>query len=279
MKALTTHKTRPGFIKISAIWLCFISGIFVNTSFAEEKAPAPILLDKEALSGLGLERLKADWIPADREVYRKTLFEGTKLKVSVLAATGAKHTFKKTPYTEFIRILNGRATLTEKNGTIHTFETGDFFIVPKGFEGEWHSEGNRYYQQLIISSKERSEGDATGVPKPLLIDRSKLSGIGLDKRVWERNPEREVYTTRMHKGDELTVAIVAGAAAKTEFTKAAPEEFVYVVNGSATLTPLGGKPQTFYAGDFFIVPEGFQGTWETRGHHLYRELIAVASKK
>jgi len=53
------------------------------------------------------------------------------------------------------------------------------------------------------------------------------------------------------------------------------EEFVYVLNGSATLTQVGGEPQTFYTGDFFVVPEGWDGNWTVEGNHLYRELIAV----
>jgi len=51
------------------------------------------------------------------------------------------------------------------------------------------------------------------------------------------------------------------------------DEFVYVVRGEAVLTPQGGKSMRFKVGDFFIVPKGFTGTWETL--HDYRELIVI----
>jgi uncharacterized cupin superfamily protein len=56
------------------------------------------------------------------------------------------------------------------------------------------------------------------------------------------------------------------------------EEFVMVLNGSATLTMVGGEPQTFYAGDFFVVPEGWDGNWTVDGNHLYREILAVSAE-
>jgi uncharacterized cupin superfamily protein len=51
------------------------------------------------------------------------------------------------------------------------------------------------------------------------------------------------------------------------------DEFVYLIHGDAILTPDGGKPHHFKAGDFFLVPKGFKGTWETRNG--YKELVVV----
>ena len=81
----------------------------------------------------------------------------------------------------------------------------------------------------------------------------------------------------MWDDNELTVSIVEVGANSGEFTDMA-EEFVYVVSGSATLTSIGGEPETFYKGDFFVVPEGWDGTWAVDGNHLYRELIAVVAE-
>ena len=75
------------------------------------------------------------------------------------------------------------------------------------------------------------------------------------------------------------MTVMAGDTARTRFDGYHVDEFVYVINGQATLTTQDGIAQTFYSGDFFVVPEGFAGTWETDGNHLYRELIVLPGKK
>ena len=39
-------------------------------------------------------------------------------------------------------------------------------------------------------------------------------------------------------------------------------EFIYLLSGSLTVTPDGGKPQTFGAGDSAMFPRGWRGTWD-----------------
>lgn len=41
------------------------------------------------------------------------------------------------------------------------------------------------------------------------------------------------------------------------------EEFCSFLIGKATLTDASGHAETFSAGDAFIIPKGFTGTWET----------------
>lgn len=235
----------------------------------------PILLDKATLSGLNLEPTDAEFATPDRELLAKVVYSGKKFDVTVMAGTTGKARFENYPVDEFVYVVNGQATLTTDDGVAQTFHTGDFFMVPKGFTGEWHSQGNRFFQELIVIMKDRSEGINEGQTRPFLIDKTKFSGLGIDPITWEFDPDREVYREVLYDGPELEVAIVAGATATTELSEPLPEEFVYVVNGTATLTPKGGRPQTFYTGDFFVKPEGFVGTWTSTGNHLYRELIVI----
>ncbi len=246
---------------------------------AQNEIITPILLDKSTLSGLNLEPVTAPWAPPERELFSKVVYEGKYFDVTVMAGNTAKTRFDSYDVDEFVYVLNGQATLTADDGVPQTFHTGDFFVVPKGFEGEWHSQGNRYFQELIVIMKERSEGVGDGSTRPFLIDKTKFSGLDIPQITWASNPDREVYREVLYDGTELDVAIVAGASAKTTFTEGMSEEFVYVVNGTATLTPTGGETQVFYSGDFFVVPEGFIGTWESTGNHLYRELIAIPGNR
>lgn len=41
-------------------------------------------------------------------------------------------------------------------------------------------------------------------------------------------------------------------------------EFCHLLEGVVVVTPDGGQPRTFRAGDTFVMPAGFQGTWDVR---------------
>jgi uncharacterized cupin superfamily protein len=267
-------KLRRAF-RLVAVCLLSIIGCIPAVLHAQTKLIEPILLDKEILSGLHLEPVTASWAPPERQIFSRTVYSGKYFDVTVMAGSTGKGVFRNYEIDEFVYVINGQATLTTDDGVSQTFRTGDFFMVPKGFSGEWHSQGNLYYQELIVVMKERSDVAINGSTRPFLIDKTRLSGLGIPKITWPLDPDREVYREVLYDGTELDVAIVAGATATTKLSEPLSEEFVYVVNGTATLTAPGGQPHKFYTGDFFVVPDGFIGTWTSTGNHLYRELIAI----
>ena len=50
-------------------------------------------------------------------------------------------------------------------------------------------------------------------------------------------------------------------------------EFIYLLSGSLTVTPEGGKPATFGAGDCAMFPRGWRGTWDL--HETVRKVYVV----
>ena len=50
-------------------------------------------------------------------------------------------------------------------------------------------------------------------------------------------------------------------------------EFIYILSGSLTVTPDGGKPATFGAGDSAMFPRGWRGTWDL--HETVRKVYVV----
>jgi len=50
-------------------------------------------------------------------------------------------------------------------------------------------------------------------------------------------------------------------------------EFVYILSGSLTVTPDGGKPATFGAGDCAMFPRGWRGTWDL--HETVRKVYVL----
>ena len=81
---------------------------------------------------------------------------------------------------------------------------------------------------------------------------------------------REVYR------GEFAVAIYEATDGVVVLTDQPYDELVHVVHGECILTPVGGEPRQFKAGDIFIVPKGFSGSWE--GKAGFRELIVVETQ-
>jgi uncharacterized protein len=50
-------------------------------------------------------------------------------------------------------------------------------------------------------------------------------------------------------------------------------EFIYLLSGSLTVTPDGGKPATFGAGDSAMFPRGWRGTWDL--HETVRKVYVL----
>tara|TARA_R110000824_G_scaffold7892_6_gene35942 strand:+ start:57460 stop:58245 length:786 start_codon:yes stop_codon:yes gene_type:complete len=233
-----------------------------------------VRLDKATLSGLGLEGgPNAEGIMR----YGKTLYDGDKFNVSVAAGNGPDNIevieVESFPVQEFCYLINGSATFIGKDGQTATFNTGDFFIIPLGWGGTMITQGNSLYQVLLVISDER--GEAIPGAFPTMVNPTYMSGLGLDVSSFPpAGEDAESNRKTIWDGSELEITIMDVISNSGDFTDMS-EEFVYVLNGSATLTQLGGEPQTFYTGDFFVVPEGWDGNWTVEGNHLYRELIAV----
>ena len=255
---------------IKIILACLFSLVFSSHLFAQDV----LLLDPAALSGLGLEG-GADENGIMR--YGKTLYDGDKFNVSIAAGNGPNNIeiieVDSFPIQEFCYLINGSATFIGKDGQTATFNTGDFFVIPLGWGGTFITQGNHLYQVLLVVSDER--GEAIPGAFPTMVDPTYMSGLGLDVSSFPAAGEdAESNRKAIWDGAELDITVMDVESNSADFTDMS-EEFVYVLNGSATLTQVGGEPQTFYTGDFFVVPEGWDGNWTVEGNHLYRELIAL----
>ena len=80
----------------------------------------------------------------------------------------------------------------------------------------------------------------------------------------------------LHEG-EFVVALYEAMPAVIDIAEPYPyDEYVRVLEGSVVLTSSGGERQSYKAGDAFLVPVGWTGTWEMPTR--FRELIIVDRK-
>ena len=118
------------------------------------------------------------------------------------------------------------------------------------------------------------------VISPVRLDQDLVSGVGLDEVPWFDDSVKAKWNF-LFTGKELSVSVFESALkdgserlTTNSRVKDYPwDQFVVVLSGKSVLTDSAGIAQTFNAGDYFVVPKGFSGTWESFG--VYRELIVV----
>ncbi len=142
-----------------------IAILFTHNLLAEEgksaSSLAPIRVDAEMISGLGLEL--ASWPDKRKVVKRANAFEGKELTVSLYEsspkADGPVSTTVRTrdfPFDEFVYVLSGKAVLTDETGYAQAFVAGDAFVMQKGFSGTWEEVGV-YREMVVIMTESRAE--------------------------------------------------------------------------------------------------------------------------
>jgi uncharacterized cupin superfamily protein len=85
---------------------------------------------------------------------------------------------------------------------------------------------------------------------------------------WPWNPNDVLLTEGMtptgaktHEADGITLGTWTCNAGSVEIQGHPVDEACFVTRGRVTLTDKAGRTETFHAGDGFLLPRGFQGTW------------------
>ncbi|SHI59301.1 cupin domain-containing protein [Aquimarina spongiae] len=241
---------------------------FISSGFAQEKeAIVPFKIEDRLLSGMDIPKLKLKAHP-DREYFQKRIYQGSELSVFILSSETAVNDIPNFPIDEFVYFLNGRADIEPKDDKEFSFFAGDYIFVPKGFSGKWiNNGGNTYHLELSVISNTRSDSTAISKAKiPFVLNKDRISGIQLTQLGSKK------YKDVLYHGVELEVTTESEISCEMEIVDQPKEEFIHVLAGVLTITPKSGTTQTFYRGDFFVLPKGFTGHWKSEGHDLCRTL-------
>ena len=229
-----------------------------------------IRLDREAISGIGLKPVKNADQP-DRRLFQKRLIRGTELSVYVVSSETA--TAQQTNYgmEEFIKLVNGRSRMNPENGDEVIFETGDSFIAPKGFTGEWETiGGSEFLIELSIISTDRVDGDISKLKTlPYLLNKKARSGVDESSAMDDSN---SIIITELYKGIELSIHHKRITPQTIEITNPMQEHVVEVLSGKIIITPIGGEAETFLSGDYYMIPKDFVGKFRYEGHGEVRTM-------
>lgn len=135
--------------------------------------------------------------------------------------------------------------------------------------------------EFVASKNNLSDFDGNpNLLEPFLLDRSVLSGIGLKKVKLKNEPNKEFHQKRLFKGQDISVYVVSSESCVNEMKDFPFDEFIYMLQGEAIVTPSVGESNHFYSGDYFFAPKGYTGKWEiSSGNNLHYELSVISTKR
>ncbi|MCI4671859.1 MAG: cupin domain-containing protein [Bacteroidia bacterium] len=249
--------------------------IVSSLSFAQETIKTSIIepfnIDSKYLSGIDIPKLKLDDHP-EREYFQKRLYRGSELSVFILSSETASNEINDFPIDEFVYYINGRADIKTLDSKTITFYGGDYLCVPKGFSGNWtNNGGNKYHLELSVITNQRADSSKkSNAKKPFLLDRGLLSGMELT----ESEPGK--YKNWLYKGVELDIWTESESPEKREILDNPREQLIHILLGQLIIQAKGGEPHTYMKGDFFVLPKGFTGSWESKGQNQLRTLLVGA---
>lgn len=229
-----------------------------------QENPSIFKIDKALLAGEGLDYIKQS--DSTRTVYQKKVYDGEDIAIFMVAiGTGITNEFKGFPLEEFIYWMNGKAVVEPKGEEPFAVQTGDYFVQAKGFNGKWNFVGiGGVHLELALIAKDRPDSTfKSPMTKAMILDRDVISGVS--------KPQNGL----IYEGPELTVKLLNESA---ELLKTSQERMIHVLNGVLTLSIDGQAEHQFLPGDFFVIPEGLEGTWRSSSIQNLRLLEVYKTK-
>ena len=240
--------------KVLMIWS--IGLLLVQGTIAQENVKKSIAIhkiSKELLAGEGLDYIKHK--EPDKTVYQKKVYDGETFAIFMVAiGTNITNKFESFPLEEFIFWKNGKAIVTPDEEKPFEVQSGDYFIQAKGFKGSWNFvDIGGVHLELSLIAKNRAESPKKSpILQAIVIDRNLISGV--------HNSKKDVDV--IYQGAEVNLKLIRTKEKVLNGTT--PERLIHILNGVVTITDdTTQKGQVFYPGDFFIIPNGFKGSWHS----------------
>lgn len=247
--------------------------VFTTVVHAQDDIIEPTLLDKSILSGVGLKKVVLKNEP-EKQFYQKRLFKGKDLSVYIVSTQTWNNEFTNFFYDEFVYMFHGEAIVKPKNGYSQSMYSGDYFFAPKGYTGEWEIRaGDNLHYELSVISTQRADSSLVSENKNhQVFDPAKISGAQIQLN------DQGKYSKLLRKGVELTVKLKAEKPTQELVHQQSNDLFVRLLSGQISLVDENGRQHIFYSGDFFVIPNGFRGKWESNGHGLVKYLAVEKTK-
>lgn len=200
------------------------------------------------------------------------------LSVGVWSSTAFARKPKVYAADEFGLILEGSASITEKNGQVIQLAAGDAFVIPRGTECAWKQDG-RVRKVYVLFADPKSTGKPGGGAVVKLDTKAKLEPCAGPDRALLNGPEprcaeRTAYTDA---SGQLTVGLWSATAYDRKVTPFPRYELMHFLEGQVDLPDDAGGAQSFNAGETVFVPKGAPLGW--RAHREVKKIFVILAPK
>ena len=133
---------------------------------------------------------------------------------------------------------------------------------------------------LLSINSSFSQSSSSKIIEPIVLNKSTLSGVGLQKINIEDEPDKDAYQKNLYRGSDLSVYVVSSESWTNKNDNYPFDEFVYMYHGQAKVKPKKGPKKVFNSGEYFFAPKGFTGTWKIiAGENLHYEISVIATQR
>lgn len=180
------------------------------------------------------------------------------LTVGVWDTTAMQEAFGPYPGDEFIWVIDGQFSMVDGHGNAVSASKGDAVCFRNGAPMSWKQNG--YLKKFFITyldpkaqTPEIENADGAVVVLNADVEMPVVSKVG--------EPVEREYIGFTNDAGNFSMGTWSCEAAKFDMEPFSMHEFVYVLEGSTTITEEDGTQHEFSAGDCFFIPKGTVCQW------------------
>ncbi len=180
--------------------------------------------------------------------------EAMGLYVGVWDTTSMVETAGPYPCDEFMWLLDGEVEIkNSKTGAMERVQAGEAFIIPRGYDCQWHQSG--YLRKFFVILEDPNE-DAPQSPVFEGIIKPRAYAV-----VSGDNPDQKSTVCYEDSTGKFSVGTWRSAPFESEMSSMPYHQFVYLLEGAMRLNDESGELHYFKAGDAFFLPLGTVCRW------------------
>ena len=168
---------------------------------------------------------------------------------------------------EFMWLIEGQAVIKNiTTGEQETVHAGEAFVIPKGYECQWQQQG--YLRKFYVISEHPEEAiPASPTVEGIVKPHGNAPQAAFNGQDWfalnGAQVEQKNDVAYANENGKFTSGTFDSSAFSSDAQALPLNQFVYLLQGSLTLTDEQGVEHSFAENEAFFIPQGTVCSWKT----------------
>jgi len=150
------------------------------------------------------------------------------------------------PCDEFMVLLEGQAQIkNNKTGHVEQIDAGEAFVIPRGYDCQWHQTGYLRKYFVIWQHPERAMPTLTSAPIHCNT-----------QHIVKFSPGTQNINSYTDPSGQFSAGSLSEQQLNREQARQSHNELIFLQNGEVSLTDDNGQTHLFNANDCFYIPQG-----------------------